>query len=226
MTAYLANTDLVNYPVGIDFSTVDSAVLDSFLEIASEMVNNVTWRAFWDGPHTEEGQTIVDKEGRVFVATKSKFIDSVTSLVFKIGSSATITANVSNIDLYKSAGYMYYSTLLNLEWGFPANMLSLADKVKYEIVYTCQSGKNTAPWAVKLATAMIARNLLKSQKNYETSGITGSNATAESFTSGDYTVNLWKWAAYSWENMVINDIITPEVYALLIPYRRVRQNTF
>lgn len=228
MAQLLSYDNLLNYPVWIDFSTFAKEKLEITLDVAEKIVLEYLEKSFWDGPFTEEGQAVIDHKGRVFISLKGRNIDQLISMKFFVDKFVEIVAIDDRIDLYKKAGYLYYSTYYaSSQANYPSRILSSVWNVRYEIEYTCVN--NDAPWEVKYAIAMVAANMMKAQSNFENTWMVWVNSDPTGFTSWGYSVEFWgksKGFGSGSDDQLANSFLTPDVTALIRHLKRRGQNKF
>lgn len=133
-------------------------------------------------------------------------------------------------DVYKDKGYMYYNTQASIGWAmnsaYPSVVLTKADKISYEVVYSTASG---IPLVVKQALAIVVGNLAKNNKIMQETGVSGISGSLASFRSGDYTVNFGKDTSrngYRPHGRGTDSLVTPEVMEILQRYRFIKQNLY
>lgn len=226
--SYVSYQDILNTPVGFDFSTYSQAQLETLAEIATDMINNYLNRDLLPGRKVKQGETTVTAEGYVYIKAYERPILEVYEAKIRVPWSAKIDLEPSYFELFKQQGYMYYpirtafaTSLLN----YPTIVVGSAEKLIYEIDYEVGW---SIPWPIKYATVMALGNLLLSDFYLNSTGAPSNASTVDSFTSGKYTVNYGSNS----NTMGMKDtgnwdrIITPDIMAILKKYKSIGQNTF
>lgn len=131
---------------GITDSIADNQ-LNAIIPMINEFIETYCGRKFGIGNFTEQGEGIVDVQGRFFIKTQNRPISVVNSITIKFyGTTTTLTLDPSLLDLFAEDGYMYYCHAYDTLVGI------IRDEYKDNFYYTiAYSGGANVPESVKLA---------------------------------------------------------------------------
>ena len=219
---YATYLDLRKANVGMDFSGYSDEDLKAICLFSKSVIDMYAGRAFGPGMFLENGQTTVDREGKVFIAVKNRPIAAVNSLIVYYSGSARVSLPVRYIDVFPTQGYMYFSTShspFNSVQGaaYPSVILSLSEKLFYQIQYVVTED---VPALIKYASMLISANLLKSNYILQQTGVSNIETGVHEFTNGQYTVQF--------SALESNDsaIITPAVRQVIDRFCKRNANVF
>lgn len=215
---YITPTDLPNYLTGIDFSAYTTPELQVLLDVAQDMIDLHTKRAFGPGTFTERGKAAQRKNGDYIIPLNH----------FKALSDPSDT--LDNLVLFKEATATPYvvdlSTALHRKFPQWIELFSHSThcNTTYEVTFTTTAA---IPGTVKYALALIVSNmLLADQQSSATGGSTGSTTTVAnlvtSFRSGKYAETRkdpgGSSAAPSGGSTPADTFMTPEILNMLSRY--------
>lgn len=157
--------------------------LQAIIPMVCEFIESYCNRQFGIGNFEEQGEGIVDYQGRFFFRTKNRPIAEVFTLGIKFyGTQQTIPLDVTKLDLFKKDGYMYYCYAYD-------NLTSVTrdeyrDNFYYTITY---SGGMNVPQAVKLAAITAISDMFEALNASKVVSGEVTNKELKSVKIGDYS---------------------------------------
>lgn len=225
---YITVDQLLSYKTWFDLSWYSNIELETYIWIASDLINDYIWYSFnYDAVVDEQWQAIIQKDWQLFITLKWTNINAVTSLKANTYWSNYTTIPIENINLFSKPWYFYLS--FSTDFYNTGRRFLSQDKISYKVSYTKLD--KWIPALVALATSKIVWNLLRADYNLQ-NWISWSEKTVQSFTSWDYTVKLWGSSlSYQWKYnaawwAIDNPYIDDWVKTLLYKFKKTSQNTY
>ncbi len=125
--------------------------------MVNDFIENYCHRKFGIGIFTEQGEGIVDVQGRFFIKMRNRPVDVVNSITIKFyGTTTQMSLNPALIDLFAEDGYLYYCHAYDNLVGIIRN--EYRDNFYYNITY---SGGQEVPATVKLAAVTATSDMFQ-----------------------------------------------------------------
>jgi len=199
--------------------TSNDTQISAILPMISDWIKKFCNRSFESTIYTENKKGLIDSLGRLVFYVQHLPITSVTSIDLKYyGTTATISLDVTKLDIFEEGGYMYYA----YNQGFLDGVVlrdEYTNNFYYTVVYV---GGDEVPSPVKLAATYIVSDTFKYlSENVIPSGEVSKGAF-KSFKLSEY------WEEYESANDLFKTaynkssglIISPTVLSLLQSYKR------
>ncbi len=193
--------------------TAGDTQLGAIIPMINSFIETYCNRQFGIGNFTEQGEGIVDSQGRFFFKVKNRPISVVNSIIIKFfGTLVSLPLNPALLDLFAEDGYMYYSHaydnlvgIIRAEWR---------DNFYYTLTY---SGGQSVPPAVKLAAITAISDYYQMlNANKVVSGEVSQQL--KSVKIGDYSESYDNVMFNKLHDVSTGAILSPTVTMLLGPY--------
>jgi hypothetical protein len=177
---------LAEYKVAKNITTTDyDTQLTALIPMVNGFIEEYCGRVFGPAEHTEQNEGTIDALSRYFFHVKNRPIISVQDITLKFtGASSNMAVDLTNIDIFADAGYIYYSYDLS-----PPTAV-LREEYRNVFYYTITySGGVAVPYPVKLAAITMLGDAFEYFNRVNNAVASGTQHVGEisSVSIGDYS---------------------------------------
>jgi Phage gp6-like head-tail connector protein len=178
--------DLTQYKTYKGITTTEyDGQLSAYIDSTNKFIEEYCNREFGPGEYSEQREGIVNHLSAYVFNVQNKPIVSVQSVALKfIGTTEELSVDTTRLDIFKKAGYMYYSHQLT-----PATTV-LRPEYRENFYYTITySGGEAVPSPVKLAAVTMVSDTFEYFNRTNTALASGTQQVGElkSVKIGDYS---------------------------------------
>jgi len=212
---------LNEYKTAKNIVTTDyDAQLTALIPMVNNYIEEYCGRVFGPAEHTEQNEGTIDALSRYFFHVKNRPIISVQDITLKFtGASSNMTVDLTNLDIFSEAGYIYYA------YNLAPPTVVLREEYRNVFYYTITySGGMPVPQPVKLAAVTMLGDMFEyfNRVNSATASGTQNLGALSSVSIGDYSEsyeNSGQGLYNNQHNTSTGLAMTQTVKDLLMPYK-------